>query len=362
MLDVANLIRETKLLPARAHGANDRLDRRLRGHRDGTILTKLFGDFLVFVYHCFDRIVIHSYLTALSRPDLVVHFFRDIVCVVLSRRTADYQRWVEAYARNRSIPIKWAERGVRKEDHVLLRPLSRNFIGIRLPARARSCSSLIGRQCRARAPYGKGHPGFTSPSLSGAALRSAPPLGLGPRGLAARFLVAEALFVFFGNPSDRLSLPGLGPSRTVPSWACRCSCRRQRRAGRSCRAPLSFRRGTSARAASLVSSNLRRPSRKTSICASSVASAAFCQSASNIEPVRTGASACAPQIRALGARGGDRQVGRGRPAGRRCADSRRTGSAPVAGAVGNRSDDPLGVEVGERCERPARAARIRCFV
>ena len=31
------------------------------------VFTKLFGDFLVFVYHCFDRIVIHGYLTALSR-------------------------------------------------------------------------------------------------------------------------------------------------------------------------------------------------------------------------------------------------------------------------------------------------------
>ena len=38
----------------------------------------LFADFLSFVYHCFDRIVIHGYLTALSRPELVVHFFRDI--------------------------------------------------------------------------------------------------------------------------------------------------------------------------------------------------------------------------------------------------------------------------------------------
>ena len=92
-------------------------------HRGGAY--KLFGQFLVFVYHCFDRIVIHGYLTALSRPELVVHVFRDIVGVaevskeVLSQRTNDYQRWVEAYARNHSIPIEWAEKGVRKEDHVL---------------------------------------------------------------------------------------------------------------------------------------------------------------------------------------------------------------------------------------------------
>jgi hypothetical protein len=89
------------------------------------VFTELFGKFLVFVYHCFDRIVIHGYLTALSRPELVIHFFRDIVGVaevskeVLSQRTNDYQRWVEAYARNHSIPIEWAEKGVRKEDHVL---------------------------------------------------------------------------------------------------------------------------------------------------------------------------------------------------------------------------------------------------
>jgi hypothetical protein len=38
---------------------------------------------------------------------------------VLSGRTADYQAWVEAYARNHRLPIEWAEKGVRKEDHVL---------------------------------------------------------------------------------------------------------------------------------------------------------------------------------------------------------------------------------------------------
>jgi hypothetical protein len=38
---------------------------------------------------------------------------------VFSRRTADYQAWVEAFARNHRLPIEWAEKGVRKEDHVL---------------------------------------------------------------------------------------------------------------------------------------------------------------------------------------------------------------------------------------------------
>src|SRR5215471_10539563 len=40
--------------------------------------TKLFGKLLVFVYHCFDRIVIHGYLSGLSRPEYVVHFFRQV--------------------------------------------------------------------------------------------------------------------------------------------------------------------------------------------------------------------------------------------------------------------------------------------
>ena len=38
---------------------------------------------------------------------------------VLSRRTNEYQQWVEAFARNHETPVEWAEKGVRKEDHVL---------------------------------------------------------------------------------------------------------------------------------------------------------------------------------------------------------------------------------------------------
>jgi hypothetical protein len=89
------------------------------------LFTRLFGDLLAFVYHCFDRIVIYGYLSGLSRPEQVVHFFRQIVGVpavdkeILSQRTADYQAWVEAYARNHRLPIEWAEKGLRKEDHVL---------------------------------------------------------------------------------------------------------------------------------------------------------------------------------------------------------------------------------------------------
>ena len=87
--------------------------------------TKLFGSLLVFVYHCFDRIVINGYLSNLSRPEQVVYFFRQVLGIpvvskeVLSQRTNDYRNWVEAFARNHSTPIEWAEKGVRKEDYVL---------------------------------------------------------------------------------------------------------------------------------------------------------------------------------------------------------------------------------------------------
>jgi hypothetical protein len=98
------------------------------------IFTRLFGDLLVFVYHCFDRIVINGYLSNLSRPEQVVYFFRQVLGIpvvskeVLSQRTNDYRNWVEAFARNHSLPIEWAEKGVRKEEHVLpaLRRMEKN--------------------------------------------------------------------------------------------------------------------------------------------------------------------------------------------------------------------------------------------
>src|SRR5215470_4156335 len=89
------------------------------------LFTKLFSGVLLFVYHCFDRIVINGYLSGLSRPEQVVHFFRQLLGVtilskeVLSQRTNDYQNWVEAFASNHNIPIEWAQKGVRKEDQVL---------------------------------------------------------------------------------------------------------------------------------------------------------------------------------------------------------------------------------------------------
>jgi hypothetical protein len=85
--------------------------------------TRLFGSLLHFVYHCFDRVVINGYLSGLSRPAQVVHFFQNVVDEAvtgkeeLSRRTSEYQAWVEAFARNHA-PIEWAEPKVRKEDYV----------------------------------------------------------------------------------------------------------------------------------------------------------------------------------------------------------------------------------------------------
>ena len=89
------------------------------------LFQKLFGELLLFVYHCFDRIVINGYLSGLSRPEQVVHFFRQVIGVpilskeVIAQRTNDYQKWVEAFAANHQIPIQWGEKGVRKEDYVL---------------------------------------------------------------------------------------------------------------------------------------------------------------------------------------------------------------------------------------------------
>jgi len=84
----------------------------------------LFGKLLVFVYHCFDRIVIQGYLPLLSREAHIVYFFRDvrgeypITEKVLQRRTNDYRAWVDSYARNHKIPMEKAKKNVSKEDNV----------------------------------------------------------------------------------------------------------------------------------------------------------------------------------------------------------------------------------------------------
>ena len=80
------------------------------------LFARLFGGLLLFVYHCFDRLVIHGYLSGLSRPEQVVYFFRQVVGVptiskeVLSQRTSVYQNWVEAFACTKASPSNWPSR------------------------------------------------------------------------------------------------------------------------------------------------------------------------------------------------------------------------------------------------------------
>jgi TonB-dependent Receptor Plug Domain len=98
------------------------------------LFAKLFSSLPVFGYHCFDRVVIHGYLSGVSRPDQVVYFFREVLGIpvvskeALSQRTNEYRNWVEAYVGNHHIPIEWPEKGLRKEDHVLpaLRRMEKN--------------------------------------------------------------------------------------------------------------------------------------------------------------------------------------------------------------------------------------------
>jgi hypothetical protein len=60
---------------------------------------RLFGGLLAFVYHCFDRVVILGHLPLLTRPENIVHFFRDVHGVgaitkeVLRQRTTEYNQW-----------------------------------------------------------------------------------------------------------------------------------------------------------------------------------------------------------------------------------------------------------------------------
>ncbi|MEO8593445.1 MAG: hypothetical protein ABI759_08985 [Candidatus Solibacter sp.] len=64
-------------------------------------IAKLFRRFLVFVDHCFGRIVIQGYLPLLTRPEHIVHFFRDvhgqypITPQVRAMRTLEYRGWVD---------------------------------------------------------------------------------------------------------------------------------------------------------------------------------------------------------------------------------------------------------------------------
>ena len=87
---------------------------------------RLFGSLPAFVCHCFDRIVIRGHLPLLTRPENIVHFFRDVHAVgaitkdVLRQRTTEYNQWVEGRGFRPQSPqtIECAEQGVRKEDYV----------------------------------------------------------------------------------------------------------------------------------------------------------------------------------------------------------------------------------------------------
>ena len=93
---------------------------------------KLFGPYLQWVYHCFDRIVINGYLSFLTRENNVAYFFREvckkpkITKEVLTERTRQYQAWVRHYAGNHQVPLVWPDKGLRKED--LVRPRQQRMV------------------------------------------------------------------------------------------------------------------------------------------------------------------------------------------------------------------------------------------
>ena len=89
------------------------------------LFTKLFGAWLVFVYHCFDRIVLSGYLMGLQRPGQVVYWLQQVLGIEAITKEVlgigapgNTSRWVESYARNQRIPMEWAVKDVRKEDYV----------------------------------------------------------------------------------------------------------------------------------------------------------------------------------------------------------------------------------------------------
>jgi hypothetical protein len=63
------------------------------------------------------RVVIQGYLPLLTRPEHIVHFFRDVHGVypltkeALAKRTQEYQQGVDAFARNQRIPNRAQRQG-----------------------------------------------------------------------------------------------------------------------------------------------------------------------------------------------------------------------------------------------------------
>src|SRR5262247_653659 len=82
---------------------------------------RLNGGLIVFVYHCFDRIVINGYLSMLSRPENVVYFFHKVVGIPLITKEVSGKAFYPALVvvsplhQNHNLPMQWAEKGVKKE-------------------------------------------------------------------------------------------------------------------------------------------------------------------------------------------------------------------------------------------------------
>ena len=89
------------------------------------LFLSIFGHLISFYYMCFDRIVIHAYLTSFLNPANVVIFFRNnlghaqITKEVLSAKTISYKNWLDLFISNNRIPCEWAQSGIRKEHYVI---------------------------------------------------------------------------------------------------------------------------------------------------------------------------------------------------------------------------------------------------
>jgi hypothetical protein len=89
---------------------------------------KLFERFLVFVYHCFDRIAIRGYLPLLTPGQNTACIFPRRARAVsdhaasLGKTHVGTGGWGEGYARNHRIPTLDAKKGVSKEDTVRPHP------------------------------------------------------------------------------------------------------------------------------------------------------------------------------------------------------------------------------------------------
>jgi hypothetical protein len=75
------------------------------------LFARLLGGVLLFVYHCFDGLVIHGYLSGLSRPEQVVYFFRQVVGVPAITKEVLGQRTTAIRTGSRPLPATRAFSG-----------------------------------------------------------------------------------------------------------------------------------------------------------------------------------------------------------------------------------------------------------